>query len=73
MAGHTRPGRLDPDCGIIKPTAGAKKKEDWIGNQLKKVYDEALCEDIPPDMLELLSALDDSDADKTASDEEAAE
>ncbi|SDU32435.1 NepR family anti-sigma factor [Stappia sp. ES.058] len=73
MAGKTRPDASDPDFGVIKPTAGAKTKEDWIGNQLRKVYDEALCEDIPADMLELLTALDDGGVDKAASDEEAAE
>ncbi|MCA1242118.1 hypothetical protein LC092_06695 [Stappia stellulata] len=73
MAGKTRPDRLDPDFGIIKPAAGARRKEDWIGNQLRKVYDEALSEEIPADMMELLAALDDSDAEKPAADEEAAE
>ena len=24
------------------------RKEDWIGNELRRVYDEALKEDIPP-------------------------
>jgi|GEM_PF-2147406 len=74
MASKTNPNRPASDFGIIKPTAGATTKEDWIGNQLKKVYDEALSEEIPDDMLELLSSLDDAPAgDKAASDEEAAE
>lgn len=73
MAGKTRPDRLDPDFGIIKPAAGARKKEDWIGNQLRKVYDEALSEDIPPDMMELLAALDEGDGKKPGSEEEVAE
>ncbi|MBO6754813.1 MAG: hypothetical protein JJ902_00665 [Roseibium sp.] len=46
--------------GVIKPNARARTKKDWIGNQLKQVYDEALAEDIPDDMMDLLSALDDS-------------
>lgn len=73
MASKTLPDRPDSGFGIIKPTAAAKTKEDWIGNQLKKVYDEALSEDIPDDMLELLSALDDGEPEDQGSDEEAAE
>lgn len=75
MASKSLPSRQASDFGIIKPTAGAKSKEDWIGNQLKRVYDEALSENIPDDMLDLLSALDDSAAKTTAkdADEEAAE
>ena len=34
------------------------RKQDWIANQLRRVYDEALQEDIPQDMLELLAKLD---------------
>jgi hypothetical protein len=34
------------------------RKEDWIGRQLRKVYDEALHEEVPPDMLRLLDQLD---------------
>jgi hypothetical protein len=37
------------------------RKEDWIGNQLRKVYDVALTDAIPQDMLDLLSALDESE------------
>jgi hypothetical protein len=36
-------------------------KEDWIANQLRKVYDDALEEAIPKDMLDLLNALDEDD------------
>jgi len=73
MASKTLAHRSDPGFGIIKPTAAAQKKEDWIGNQLKKVYDEALSEDIPDDMLSLLSALDGGAEADQDSDEEAAE
>lgn len=73
MASKTLPNRPEPGFGIIKPAAAARSKEDWIGNQLKKVYDEALAEDIPDDMMELLSALDNGDAEDKSSDEEAAE
>jgi hypothetical protein len=68
MASKAHPIRPDADFGLINPTAGAKSKEDWIGSQLKKVYDDALSESIPDDMLDLLSALD-----RDGSDEEAAE
>lgn len=37
------------------------RKEDWIANQLRHVYDDALHEDIPNEMLDLLRALDDPD------------
>ena len=33
-------------------------KEDWIGSQLKRVYDEALKEPVPDDMMALLNQLD---------------
>ncbi|MHA7776886.1 NepR family anti-sigma factor [Roseibium sp. M-1] len=72
MASKAYPDRPDTDFGLIKPSAGAKTKEDWIGSQLKKVYDDALSENIPDDMLDLLSALD-QDTDRDSSDEEAAE
>lgn len=39
------------------------RKEDWIGNQFRRVYDQALNEPIPQQMLDLLSALDESDKD----------
>ena len=73
MASKLNPSRPNAGFGVITPAAGAKSKEDWIGNQLRKVYDEALSEEIPADMMELLAALDDGDAEKPATDEEAAE
>ena len=36
------------------------RKQDWIANQLRRVYDEALQEDIPPDMMALLAKLDET-------------
>jgi hypothetical protein len=42
-----------------KPPRKAARKQDWITNQLRRVYDEALQEDIPADMLALLAKLDD--------------
>ena len=47
-----------PKVGDRKRGPGARK-EDWIANQLRRVYDEALHEEIPQEMLDLLSALDD--------------
>ena len=34
------------------------RKEDWIARHLRRVYDEALGEEIPADMLALLGKLD---------------
>lgn len=41
------------------PTSPGSRKEDWIANQLRRVYDEAVHEGIPQSMLDLLDALDD--------------
>jgi hypothetical protein len=41
-----------------KPPRRGMRKQDWITNQLRRVYDEALQEAIPEDMLELLAKLD---------------
>lgn len=61
MAG-TDPG--DPgNRGAGRGSAGVKK-HDWIARQLQRVYDEALQEEIPPDMLALLGQLDDPSPDK---------
>ena len=40
------------------PRRPGVRKQDWIANQLRRVYDEALQEDIPDDMLALLAKLD---------------
>ncbi|POF28420.1 NepR family anti-sigma factor [Roseibium marinum] len=73
MASKTNSKSAASDFGIINPTAGATTKEDWIGSQLKQVYDEALSESIPDDMLQLLSSLDDKGSKEDSTDEEAAE
>jgi hypothetical protein len=44
--------------GGRKPPRRGMRKQDWIANQLRRVYDEALQEAIPADMLELLAKLD---------------
>jgi hypothetical protein len=45
------------------PRPGARK-EDWIANQLRRVYDDALHEPIPQRMIDLLNALDADDEDQ---------
>lgn len=61
MAG-TDPG--DPgNRGGRRGNAGVRK-HDWIARQLQRVYDEALQEEIPADMLALLGKLDDPAPDK---------
>ena len=37
------------------------RKEDWIASQLRRVYDEALHEAVPQNMIDLLNALDEGD------------
>jgi hypothetical protein len=39
------------------------RKEDWIASHLRQVYDDALSDAIPQQMLDLLQALDDGDDD----------
>jgi Anti-sigma factor NepR len=53
-----------------RPSSPGRTKEDWIAEQLRRVYDEAIGEDIPPNMLDLLRQLDDADPKQGASDEE---
>ena len=43
-----------------KPPRRGMRKQDWIASQLRRVYDEALQEDIPVDMLALLAKLDET-------------
>ncbi|MBB5222692.1 hypothetical protein HNP73_002628 [Amaricoccus macauensis] len=52
----------DPEDGVAgragrHGNAGVRK-HDWIARQLRRVYDEALDEDIPPDMMAILAKLD---------------
>jgi hypothetical protein len=48
------------DSGDKKPPSGARgpRKGGEVGQALRKVYDKALNEDIPPAMLDLLGKLD---------------
>ncbi|HRO12159.1 MAG TPA: NepR family anti-sigma factor [Amaricoccus sp.] len=48
----------DSGGGEKPPRRGGARKQDWITNQLRRVYDEALQEEIPADMLELLAKLE---------------
>jgi hypothetical protein len=41
--------------------APGSRKEDWITLQFRRVYDDALHADVPPEMLRLLNELDDRD------------
>lgn len=45
-------------AGGSRPPQGGGDGKDWIASQLKRVYDEALEEEIPPEMLALLEKLD---------------
>ena len=45
-AGEGKPGRPE-----------RARKHDWIASQLRRVYDEALEEEIPEEMMALLSKL----------------
>ena len=58
MAREQKTDRSGSATGFEIPSTLGKTKEDWIGNQLKRVYDEALHEQIPDDMLALLNQLD---------------
>jgi hypothetical protein len=45
----------------VAARAGQKKpagKEDWIGDHLRKVYDEALSEPVPDRFLDLLKEIE---------------
>jgi hypothetical protein len=34
------------------------RKDDWVGRQLRRVYDDALSEPIPDDLMSLLQQID---------------
>ena len=59
--GARRGGRVPPGPPGGRRSPGARK-EDWIASQLQRVYDEALHEAIPQDMIDLLNALDQTDS-----------
>jgi hypothetical protein len=59
MSGKDDGGERPP-----RPGRPGTRRADWIGDHLKQVYDEALNETIPPEMLDLLAKLDDTDGGK---------
>jgi len=52
--------RRAPGSGTM-PSAldGKHSKEDWIGRQLRRVFDDALSEPLPDDIMSLLERIDD--------------
>lgn len=55
-AGDVRPGSTK--TGARKRRANATKDEGQVANALRSVYQRAIDEDIPPEMLDLLKKLD---------------
>lgn len=53
-----RQDRNEPDQ---VPPPSANEKEEWIGRQLRQVYDKALNEPIPERFLDLLKQIDEKD------------
>lgn len=48
--------------GLVAPTPSAeelRQKEDWIGRQLRRVFDDALNEPMPDDIMSLLERIED--------------
>jgi hypothetical protein len=56
----TRPAPRAARTTVERGRAPGSRKEDWIAHQLKRVYDDALDEAIPREMLDLLNQLDES-------------
>lgn len=61
-----KPRRVDQNVMSDTSTGGGPgaNKEDWIASHLRRVYDQALGEAIPQQMLDLLKQLDDSERDE---------
>lgn len=65
--------KMNKSRNVMKEFRKAKApldKEDWIADQLRKVYDETVKEDIPQDMLALLDDLDQSEKARFIGDDE---
>ena len=43
------------------PRGPSSRKEDWITLQFRRVYDDALHDDVPREMMDLLNELDEKD------------
>lgn len=54
-------GGRAPMASTGRVRAPGTRKEDWIADQFRRVYDSALQDAIPPEMLDLLNALEDED------------
>ncbi|SHG65212.1 hypothetical protein SAMN02745157_4616 [Kaistia soli DSM 19436] len=48
---------------------GRDGKEDWIGRQLRRVFDDALNEPLPDDIMSLLERIDDNSGERSKSGE----
>jgi hypothetical protein len=59
----SQPSLARSDVPHERVHAPGVRKEDWIANHLKRVYDEALSDSIPQEMLDLLNALDEIEQD----------
>lgn len=51
--------RKGPAAPVPSPE-DLKQKEDWIGRQLRRVFDDALNEPLPDDIMSLLERIDDA-------------
>jgi hypothetical protein len=60
---ETSTARAKAPAPLERVRAPGARKEDWIASHLKRVYDEALSDTIPQQMLDLLNAIDDADQD----------
>ena len=67
---HEQRGRMTPSAARKQdtieprqdPSTVPNEKEEWIGRQLRQVYDKALNEPIPERFLDLLKQIDDKDS-----------
>lgn len=54
-------GATPPPMSAASPAR--RGKEDWIGRQLRRVFDDALNEPLPDDIMSLLERIDEQPAD----------
>jgi len=52
-------------AGRDKAHSGRREKREWIGRQLRSVYDEVVQEPIPDSLKDLLTRLDSSEKDRS--------
>lgn len=53
----------------LKPVIGERKRNEQIGDQLRKYYDDVAKEPIPEEFLNLLKAADENSDDETGKDD----